>query len=202
MNHVEIINEVMKNREIKRVIDQRLLEFSSFKNKNCIEWFSELCFCLLTANASAAGGMKVQAEVSPKEFLELSQEKLAEKLKKIGYRFPNVRSKYIVGARKFQNIKELIQKMSSQEAREFLVKNVKGLGMKEASHFLRNTGRLDVGILDKHIMRSLGYEVKSMNPQRYEKVEKDLIKLARKTGTNLAELDLILWWKQTGTVLK
>ena len=202
MDHIKIVKEVKANKEIKKVIDQRLAEFSSFSKKSSEEWFSELCFCLLTANASAAGGMKVQAAVSPKEFLKLSQEELAEKLKSVRYRFPNVRSKYIVGAREFSNVKEIVNGKSSKEAREFLVKNVKGLGMKEASHFLRNTGRKDVGILDKHIMRSLGHEIKSMNPTKYEEVENDLIKLAKKTNTDMAELDLILWFKQTGKVLK
>ena len=43
---------VVKNSEIKNIVEQRLNEFSDFKNKQGEEWFSEMCFCLLTANSS------------------------------------------------------------------------------------------------------------------------------------------------------
>lgn len=198
----EIVREVKNNKEIYGIIQQRLSEFSYFENKTSEEWFSELCFCLLTANASAAGGIKVQEAISPKEFLMLSQEQLSKKLKEIGYRFPNVRSKYIVGAREHKNVKEIVKNMTDKEARHFLVNNVKGLGMKEASHFLRNTGRKDVAILDKHILRIMGKELKSMTPKRYLEIEQEIVELSKKTNTDLAELDLILWYSQTGQLLK
>ena len=46
---------------------------------------------------------------------------------------------------------------TEQEARERLfVLDVKGLGMKEASHFLRNVGRgKTIAILDRHILKNL-----------------------------------------------
>ena len=45
---------------------------------------------------------------------------------------------------------------SPMELREWLVKNVKGLGYKEASHFLRNIGKSeDLAILDRHILKNL-----------------------------------------------
>jgi len=202
MEQLKIIKGVQNNKEINEVIKQRLSEFDSFKDKPNEEWFSELCFCLLTANASAAGGMKVQQLISTNELLTLSQERLSVKLRAIGYRFPNVRSKYIVEARAHKNIKEIIGKMDDKEARQFLVENIKGLGMKEASHFLINVGRKDVAILDKHILRIIGKDVKSMNKKTYEEIEKELVVLSKATKTNLAELDLILWYKQTGKVLK
>jgi len=201
----KLVNEITKikeNKEIYSLIQQRVRDFAFFEKRPSEDWFSELCFCLLTANASAKGGIKVQAEVNPEEFLQLSQEQLVKKLKKVGYRFPNVRSGYIVEARKYSNIKELIGGMDSDKAREFLVKNVKGLGMKEASHFLRNIGRMDLGILDKHILRSLGQEVKGLTPNRYIELEKKLIKLGELTEVNMAELDLMLWYGQTGEILK
>jgi N-glycosylase/DNA lyase len=181
-------------------VRKRLKEFN-FESKEHHEWFSELCFCLLTANASAEAGIRVQKAIG-KGFLSLHPDKLSKRLKELKYRFPNVRAKYIHEARKCHKIKDMIKGMPSEQAREFLVENVKGLGMKEASHFLRNTGRTDVAIIDRHIMRVLGHPVKSINKRNYLDMEDRLLRLAKLTKTNQAELDLILWSIQTGKVLK
>ncbi|MFC1685513.1 N-glycosylase/DNA lyase [Nanoarchaeota archaeon] len=202
MENLLFIKDVKGKEGVYPIIKQRLREFSSFENKGNKEWFSEMCFCLLTANASAKGGIAVQEALGSKGFLSLPEKKLAKRLKEIGYRFPNVRAKYIVEARKHTNIKNVINGMTSHQAREWLVKNIKGLGMKEASHFLRNVGRKDVGILDKHILRSMKVEAKPLSPKKYVDVEKKLFSLAKSAKTNMAELDLILWYGQTGEVLK
>jgi len=181
-------------------VKKRLKEFD-FSMKEHREWFSELCFCLLTANATAEGGIKVQNALG-KRFHLLSEKELSRELKNLRYRFPNKRAHYICVAQKCFKIKDMIKNMPSKEAREFLVENVKGMGMKEASHFLRNTGRTDVAIIDRHILRSMGKEVKSISRKEYENAEKILENVARKTKTTLAELDLILWAMQTGKVLK
>src|SRR5256885_1237436 len=53
-------------------------------------------------------------------------------------------------------IKEKLLSKDRKELREFLVDNVKGLGMKEASHFMRNIGiGKDLAILDRHILKNL-----------------------------------------------
>jgi N-glycosylase/DNA lyase len=77
------------------------------------------------------------------------------------------------------------------------------LGWKEASHFLRNTGRKNVAIIDRHILRSLRFkDVKALNEKKYLEIEKKLEKIAGHSNLNLAELDLYLWRDQTGKVLK
>ena len=181
-------------------VRKRLQDFD-FSNKKHHEWFSELCFCLLTANATAEGGIKVQNALG-KKFHLLKENELKKELKNLRYRFPNKRAHYICVAQKCFKIKDLIKDMPSKEARDLLVNNVKGLGMKEASHFLRNTGRTDVAIIDRHILRSMGYDVKSINRKKYAEIEEKLRRLACLTKTSLAELDLILWAMQTGKVLK
>lgn len=185
-----------KYNEVKR----RLKEFD-FSKKEHREWFSELCFCLLTANATAEGGIKIQNALG-KRFHLLKENELSKELKNLRYRFPNKRAHYICAAQKCFKIRDLIKDMSSKDARDFLINNIKGLGMKEASHFLRNTGRTDVAIIDRHILRSIGKEVKSITRKEYETAEKILEQIARKTKTSLAELDLILWAMQTGKILK
>jgi len=189
-----------KKTERYNEVKKRLKDFD-FSNKRHSEWFSELCFCLLTANATAEGGIKVQNALG-KKFHLLKENELSKELKNLRYRFPNKRAHYICVAQKCFKIKGLIKNMPSKEARDFLVNNIKGFGMKEASHFLRNTGRTDVAIIDRHILRSMGYGVKSLDKKRYEMLELKLAQLAHITHTSLAELDLILWAIQTGKVLK
>ena len=50
----------LQNTPIKQVIDQRMMEFESLGSKNSNEIFKELCFCLMTANFSAQGGIRIQ----------------------------------------------------------------------------------------------------------------------------------------------
>lgn len=202
------IYELTKNK-IGRIVEQRIKEFKELKNKNSDEWFSELCFCILTANSSAKLGIKIQERIGVQGFLTLSLEQLSQKLKELGHRFYSKRAKYIVEARKYRNIKKIVEKFPDEkEAREWLVKNVKGLGYKEASHFLRNVGFDNVAILDRHILRILHEHKlieeipKSLSRKRYLEIEKILEKLARKTQLTLSKLDLFLWYMKTGEVLK
>lgn len=193
--NLEKIKELKKDKKLKRTIRQRLREFSANK-----DYFSELCFCTLTAGASAQSGIKCQ-NVLHKKFHKLSEKELRRELKGLGYRFHN-RAEYIHKNQEKIRLLSKIQKMPSKQAREFLVKHFKGIGMKEASHFLRNIGRKDVAIIDRHILRSLGFKADSLTKKRYNDLEKRLITLARKLHTNLAELDLLLWFGETGKVLK
>ena len=212
MNLIKKIKELKKDKKLSKTIRQRLNEFQNLGNQgfpkcqkqNVLQHnknlFSELCFCTLTAGASAQSGIKCQNALH-KKFHKLSEKELQKELKKLGYRFHN-RASYIRENQNKIKILSKIQKMDSKQAREFLVKNFKGIGMKEASHFLRNIGRKDVAIIDRHILRSLGFRIDSLNKRNYLKIESRLSELARKTRINLAEIDLLLWFWQTGKVLK
>ena len=197
------IFDLKKNKRLVKEIEKRTGEFSSFRSKPDEKWFSELCYCLLTANSSAATCMRIQREAERKNaFLAFGEKQLSGFLKKSGYRFYNKRAEYIVKAREFLDIKHHLKNKNEGEAREWLVRNVKGLGWKEASHFLRNTGRKDVAIIDRHILRCMNENAKSLNEREYLRIEKRLGKIASAVGMNLAELDLYLWFMQTGRVLK
>jgi N-glycosylase/DNA lyase len=189
------------------LVKKRVGDFLSFKFKDDREWFSELCFCILTANSSAEIGIKIQNEVGYEGFAKFEREELVKRLKELGYRFYNVRASYIVEARKHLDIKDRIKGLEAREAREWLVKNVKGLGYKEASHFLRNTGTLDLAILDRHILRMMekGGVIKmpkNLSRKRYLKIESKFIELAERLEMRAGELDLYLWYLATGKILK
>lgn len=202
------INELRRGKT-GRLVARRMREFKDLGRRGNEEWFSELCFCILTANSTARLGMKIQRELGSEGFLTLPLVELRHRLKAMGHRFPNTRARFIVKARGFRNIKSIIERfMDTGRAREWLAENVKGVGYKESSHFLRNVGFDDVAILDRHVLSVLHEyglidEVpSSLTRGRYLKIEKKLKGLARKFGLSLGELDLYLWYLKTGEVLK
>ncbi len=195
---IRLIRNLEKS-EIKRVIDARLKEF-----ENAQDLFNELSFCLLTANFNADRSIKIQSAIGT-GFLTLTEKALAKKLKELGHRYPNARAKYIAEARKH---KYKLQKTGNeQEYREWLVQNVKGMGYKEASHFLRNIGYKNSAIIDFHIIdllekHNLAERPKTLTRKNYLEIESKLKNLAEETETSLAELDLYLWYLETGKILK
>ncbi|HDH81631.1 MAG TPA: N-glycosylase/DNA lyase [Thermoplasmatales archaeon] len=203
-NVAELVAELrnLMDGPIKRKVDSRIKEFESVSDK-----FSEMCFCILTANSSAEMGIKIQKNLG-NGFLNLSEDGLREELKKHGYRFPG-RAEYICANRKYKDIDRILSSFSDErKAREWLVKNVKGFGYKEASHFLRNIGYKNVAIIDRHILRAAErYGIikeipKNLNKKAYLEIEKKIEKVANELGITLAELDLYLWYMETGKILK
>jgi len=196
----------LRSSEIKNRVDRRILEFEEVgKNKDLI--FSELCFCILTANSSADNCIRVQKEAG-EHFDSLEGDRLAGKLKEVGCRFHTKRAGYIVEARKNRN--ELIEKvgeLESRELRQWIADTIKGIGMKEASHFLRNIGHKNLAIIDFHIIDILDKEgiikkPKKLDRENYLKIEKELERLGERMNLSLAELDLYLWYLETGKILK
>ena len=200
--------ESLKNSDISNVIDTRIKQFISVKKKGISEIFKELCFCIMTANCGAKKCIEVNDRID-KGFLNLSEEELVNKFKEFGYRFPNIRAKYIVEARNYISELESIINSNIDEIklREWVAKNFKGLGYKEASHFLRNIGYKNLAIIDFHIVDLLvKYDLiekpKSMTKKKYLEIENVLKQIGRELNLDMAKLDLYLWYKETGKVLK
>jgi len=198
----------LKNSKIKNLVDTRLREFKEIGNGSSNEIFEELCFCILTANFNAERSMKIQRQIGD-EFLTISKSDLARKLRELGHRFPDTRARYVVDARKYKNLlKDIVKTFNDgNELREWIVKNVKGIGYKEASHFLRNIGYTSFAIIDFHIIDVLTKHKIIEKPnvltkRKYLEIEDLLGKIARKSNLNLAELDLYLWYMETGKILK
>ena len=111
-------------------------------------------------------------------------------------------------ARKYKgSLKSIVESSNPHELREWLVKIVKGIGYKEASHFLRNIGYTNFAIVDFHILNlleryNLIKKPKSLTKKEYLRIENLLRKIAKKLDLNLAELDLYLWYLETGKILK
>jgi N-glycosylase/DNA lyase len=135
-----------------------------------------------------------------RDFLTLSKEELREKLKSFGYRFYNRRSEYIVEAREKTNLLKDILKEKKEKLRDLLVKNFRGIGYKEASHFLRNLGYEDFAILDRHVLKTLEkYKVikeipRTLTKKKYLEIEEKLREISKKLNISLVELDFYLFY--------
>ncbi len=197
----------LRSSRVAEEVKKRMEEFEARRGDE-EKIFSELCFCILTANFSAAGAIKIQKALH-EAFMNMPEKELAVELKRLGHRFPNTRAKYIVEARKWRGrLEEIINEFDDErKLREWLVKNVKGFGYKEASHFLRNIGFKNIAIIDYHILDLLERyglikKPRSLTGKKYKEIEKILANIAEMSGMTLAELDLYLWYMETGKVLK
>jgi len=190
-------------KEIGKEVENKLKEFEKNFSLPPEQKFLELCFCILVANSSMEKTLEIWKKIGT-GFLNLTEHDLKEKLKNFGYRFYNKRTEYIVETRKLIPKMEQILKNKVEEViREWLVKNVKGVGWKEASHFLRNLGFKNFAILDRHVLRIL-YEnkvikeiPKTLTRKKYLEIEKKLEKIAKILKITQAELDLYLFYLDT-----
>ncbi|MCF7800054.1 N-glycosylase/DNA lyase [Candidatus Babeliales bacterium] len=206
----KLLEKILKNldQNLKDQIEAQLKYFNELNKSDNLTWFSELCFCLLTANSKAQTAINIQTEINGIGFVKKTQTEIAYTIKKHGHRFHNIKTKYIFLAREFIEIKDIVKKIEKNigifEARNFLVSNIKGLGYKESSHFLRNVGYHDFAIIDRHILRFLHQNnfikeiPKTITSKKYLEFENIL----KKFEIPLDRLDLILWAHMTGKVLK
>jgi len=195
----------LKKGGVAKAVARRVSEFKE-NRRDPEKAFSELCFCICTANNSAERGLRAQAEI---DFRGLDERRLRKRMREVVCRFYNHKTDYILAARGLR--KELLRQVQSArsgvELREWIVKSVKGLGYKEASHFLRNIGFDDVAIIDFHIIdllvrHGLIGRPKALARKDYLRIEGKLSELAKRSKTTLAELDLYLWYLETGKILK
>ncbi len=194
-------NNLMMLKEVNASDDERL--------------FEELCFCILTANASAVMGMRCIDKLRG-ILLNGTEKEIQEKLTG-SHIYPNIRAKFIIHTREYLK-KEFNFKLKDKlesfkdggERRDFFAanKDIKGLGWKESSHYLRNIGFSGYAILDKHIINSL-YEFgflekieKPNNRKKYLFMEEKVKDFSNKLGIHMDELDLLLWSRKNGKILK
>lgn len=202
----------LKSSEIR----EKLKEFETVGKKGSEKKiFEELAFCIFTAGASAKMGLKA-IEAVRDLLAEADEKRISDRLRGV-YRFPNTRARYLVHTRNHLArergaglMKILLSFKDPVERRDFIAldKDVKGIGFKEASHFLRNVGFRGYAILDKHVLRCL-FELgvaDSARPTRsraeYLETESAMKKFSRENGFDLDELDLFFWSEKTGKILK
>jgi len=198
----------------RKQIEERLLEFKKTGEASERKIFAELCFCILTPQSRAVTADGAIKRLVKNKLLYFGSEKEIRKNLN-GVRFPNNKALYIVEIRarfidKGQiKVKEYLNEKNIYKLREKLVKDVKGYGLKEASHFLRNTGRgKNIAILDRHILSEL---VKNkviikipdrINKKKYIEIEGKMKDFAKDIKVPLDALDLLFWYQETGYFFK
>ncbi len=213
MEDIKLLKDLYREREAE--IKKRLEEFDDlwrFGSEEDI--FTELAFCIFTPQSKAKlCDRSVKALQEKGLLLSGTFDEVRAELK--GVRFPNNKTRYLLHAR--DRLKEsgkirmkgFLDPDEITATRKWLVDNIKGLGYKEASHFLRNIGLgRKLAILDVHIMRNM-YQIglidertKVTTKKAYFEVEKVLNDLCIKIGIPLAHMDLLLWSKETGEIFK
>jgi N-glycosylase/DNA lyase len=198
----------------KQAIVERLGEFREIGNAGDAEIFGELCFCILTPQSKALVCDEIIRKLAATRLLfDGTVGQIRPHVKKA--RFYRNKTGYIIAARENLSrtgtirIKDEIDRTSPAVAREWLVENIKGIGYKEASHFLRNIGRgEDLAILDIHILRRLeklgiiAQIPRSLTKKRYLEIEEKLAAFARQSRIPMAHLDLLFWSTATGRIFK
>lgn len=197
-------------REDRRQLKRVLNNLGRRKTKRTI--FYDLCFCLCAPQTTFKNNIKVIKDLKVygaggEGFYKTKNWALTEthiQMLCTPVRFYNNKARYLMEAKEnFEEIYNVVKRTgeSGYSKREWLVKNVKGLGMKAASHFLRNLGHTELAIIDTHILKFLAHdeyeleEVRKMATTRkgYESLEFDFKVEASDYRMTTAELDALVW---------
>ncbi len=214
MKYLDIIKKEYDS--IRDDITARLKSFKKvWENSSDEELFLEFTFCLLTPQSKAESCWETVELLKSNNMIFLAdRDSMAQVMNKV--RFRNNKASYIVEARKkfFKDgkfmIKDILAKIKDvKEKRDWLVRNVKGMGYKEASHFLRNIGfGNDIAILDRHILKNLKLlkvidEIPlTLSKKLYTLIEDKMRYFSKKISIPMAHLDLILWYHETRKIFK
>ncbi|MFA6214193.1 MAG: N-glycosylase/DNA lyase [Candidatus Micrarchaeia archaeon] len=199
----------------RREIEARLAHFEAVGRKGGRRLFEELCFCLLTPQSKARSCDAAIHELKEKKLLLDGDAAAIARVLSTKTRFHNNKAGYLVEAREkfeedgFALLSHATFSGSERHARGYFLKNVKGLGLKEASHYLRNVGRgKSLAILDRHIMKNLvecgavKKLPKTLTGKRYLQMEKEMEKFCARAGIPMQHLDLLFWSEETGEIFK
>ena len=202
-------------REIKAVIRARFDDFHRFRSEGTEdELFRELVFCLLTPQSGARRcGTALQLLCDRGLLFDGRKEEVSSAINTV--RFKNTKAENILRARELfrgdgPGLRVFLTKTNNPaETRARLVSGVRGMGYKEAGHFMRNTGfGDDLAILDRHILRSLAAlgvidaVPPSLPPRLYLNIERKMKVFSLSLGIPIPPLDFVLWYRRTGDIYK
>lgn len=198
------------NSEMENVIElykankdkiRSFIEKCDSKGDECL--FGELCFCILTPQSRARICREAINKLKKdKKLFTASLDELSSYLK--GVRFSERKALFILEARpKFPELKRILNS-DSKTIRLWLLENIKGLGMKESAHFMRNIGFKGMAIIDVHIqnfLRKAGKydkEAGSLTKKQYLLLEENFFELSKEMKVPPEELDIAIWMYQSG----
>ena len=179
--------------QIKKVLSK----FS--RKKEDVEIFYDICFCICAPQTTYISNVRVINELISRDFYnrEIDIPLLRDIVRAV--RFVR-KADYLVAAKKqFSEIGSIVRSnYDSRAKREQLVNLVKGIGMKTASHFLRNQGVFDLAIIDTHIIKFLECDLPKKKSD-YIAIENKFIRIAEQLDITVAELDAYIWKVSSNT---
>jgi N-glycosylase/DNA lyase len=216
--------------QVRGIIEKRIAEFNAMRDASDERWFSEMAFCILVADGNAKTGLRAQRDLEASGMLYTGDyHGILRVIRPV--RYNTVKARYILHDRKALTLNgRLILRSlllnewkltdsSSKGVRDRIAKDhvhFLGLGMKEASHFLRNIGYgTNIAILDIHILTLM--KEYNLLPERcldangikrpsslsvYHEAEEIFLSWADELGIPATHLDLTLWSLRTGEVIK
>jgi len=210
------LNPLKKEYNLKKsLIQKRLKEFERLKSKSQAKIFEELAFCLFTPGSKALNSEKAVTRLRRAGLLFKGEKDAVSKQLRSLVRFHNNKASFLISARKFFinndefSIRKKLKTESPFDIRDWLVTRIKGIGYKEASHFLRNIGfGNDLAILDTHILKNLKKHkiIDNIPPtltgKRYIIIEEEMRRFSKRTRIPMDALDLLFWSRQTGFIFK
>lgn len=203
--------------EIKGDIEKRIKEYKEIWQKgNNKDVYCELAFCILTPQSKARNAWKAITQLRDNGLLfDGTEEEILPYLNIV--RFNKTKAKNLCLLREQMKdekgnyiTRDFFNSFSNMgEAREWIVKNIRGMSYKEGSHFLRNVGFAEeFAILDRHILRNLvRLEVidelpKTMTPKIYKEIERKMINYCKEVEIPMENMDLLLWYLEAGEIFK
>lgn len=216
-----LLDELIQRYQAKKeAIRARLVDFKRVgETADDARLFEELVFCICTPQSAARRAEVAMTRLHTTGILYNGTAlEIGKILEQAGVRFPMNKGRFIDEARYHLmrdgfGMRALVDrhKGNPRAFREWLVNNIKGLGLKEASHFLRNIGLgEELAILDRHILKNLykygaieeALEELKLTSKKYLEIEQSMKEFAQRAGIPFAELDLLFWSEETGEIFK
>jgi len=165
---------------------------------------TELMFCLQTSQSPAKYARNTVNKLKALgTLMTANEDEIFAAME--GVRFSDKKSKYLFEARdKLPEIKSKLN-LPKEELREWLFENINGMGMKLASHYMRNIGIFGLAILDIHVQNFMARngvlkgEVAKLNKKQYLENERIFLQMAKQIGIPPEELDIAIWMVGNGT---
>lgn len=206
-----MIDRILKYHNITKDKIDRFLEGNRNNHNDKDRMFFELMFCIAVPQTKAPATRLAVKKLFDSDIIHTGDERqIYEGLSSV--RFNEQKAKRIIEARNnFEVIYTKINELKDRplELREWIVENVKGIGWKESSHFLRNIGLGEnLAIFDIHILRTMqtmqlikskdGEPITSATGKRYLEYEKIFQNLSKQHNLSPAHMDIAIWLMCSG----
>lgn len=207
------IEEVYKKFKID--IDEAIKGYADTINYEEKDYFAEIAFCILTPQSKARNAWSAIEKLKENGLLYTgNEEEIVNYLNVV--RFKNNKAKYLIELRNLMtrngklDSKNILKEVGDVfEKRNWILKNIKGMGLKEAAHVLRNLGYgRYLAILDRHVLKNLMElgvikEIpKTLTPKIYFEIEEKMKEYSKYVNIPMDALDLVFWSQQAGEVFK